>query len=343
MPDTSLTIPLPSSTVNFHPVFNHVIGQDTAKSVLSLAIASADIDEDERPDLCQPIFLGEAGLGKTELAETYGKAIAARLGCDMIRIGTPKDVRNLAEFDPIFERIVDDEYLVLYIDECHELEPSKPAHAKLATFIRKALDRQNDNKPIQIADRVTVFNRKKKVIILSTNHADKMDTALMSRMQKINLVPYKMDEIRAITNKILEKNDITVDNQQTVDRIAICGRGTARPIVNLVQNSIIPMMKCTSSSHLNNNIVMEALKQNEMFPGGLTLPEVAFLLVLRGAPKNRLQILSTVTSLDGGFAKAAAYLQTHKLVQMQTNGIFHLTSKGSAYIKHCREELGFRI
>jgi Holliday junction resolvasome RuvABC ATP-dependent DNA helicase subunit len=323
MPDTS----------PYHPAFNHIIGQKTAKSALSMSIASHECGA----ELSQPLILGEAGLGKTELAKSYGNAIAEKLGVQMVEIGSPRDVRNLTEFDPIFQQLVNDPKFVLYLDEVHELESGKVAHMKLITFLRKGLDRQNEGKVVQISDQYYIPDRKNKVIILSTNHPDKVDTAIRSRCMTINLMHYNKDEIRLITSSLLEKNGLVIDSDDTLERMASCGRGTARPIVNLMRDTLVPMAALFQTNVITNDMVMEALRQNEMFPGGFNLPETQMMVLLLDSPKNRNQILSRIPNLDGIFHKAAAYMQSYKVIDLQTNGMFRLTEKGKTYIAKCRE------
>jgi len=324
---------MPNTSPQYHPVFDNIVGQNTAKSALSMGIASLDCNA----ELPQPLFLGAPGLGKTELARAYGSAIAQKMGVMLTEIGSPKDIRNLTEFDPIFQRLMDEPQWVLYLDEVHEMEPGKVAHAKLILLLRKALDRQNEGRSIQIADQFFIPDRKNKVIILSTNHPAKVDDAIKNRCMTINLSHYNKDEIRLITSSLLEKNGLVVDNDDVLDRMASCGRGTARPIVNLVRDSLLPMSQLLSTTVITNEMVMESLKQNEMFPGGFNLPETQMLTLLADSPKNRNQILSRIPNLVGIFPQSAAYMQSYKVIDMQSNGVYQLTPKGKRYIAHCRE------
>lgn len=312
-----------------HPAFSHVVGQKNAKSLLSLSINSATQDG----ELIQPLFLGEAGLGKTELARTYGNTIAKELGVKMIEYATPKDFRLITDFDPFLDKLISDESYVVYIDECHEVDPKMVSHAKFLALLRKALDRQNDGKVIQIADRQTTFDRTKKVFILATNHPDKVDNAIKSRMDVINLTLYNMDEMKEITKRILEKHEMECDCEQTLTRISTCGRGTARPIVNLVQN----VFKIMGVSVIDNDIAMNALRMKEMYPAGLKGDEVRILEICKTKQFNRMQICSTLTGLIGVFSESAAYLIQKGLLEAVKGG-YKTTPKGQKYLRFAERE-----
>lgn len=312
-----------------HQAFKHIIGQNNAKSLLSLSINSAM----NSGELIQPLFFGEAGLGKTELARSYGNAIAKELDVEMIEYATPKDFRLISEFDPFLDRLINEEKYVVYIDECHELDTGMVSHAKFAAFIRKAIDRQNDGKVIQIADKQTMFDRSKKVFILSTNYPNKVDPAIKSRMDVINLVPYNMAELKEITEQIFKKNGMECDCEQTLMRIASCGRGTARPIVNLVQN----VFKLMNVSNIDNTLAMIALRMKEMYPAGLKADEVRLLDLCKTKGYSRMQIVSSLTGLNGIFSESVSYLIQKGLLNAG-HGIFKTSDKGKKYLTYVTRE-----
>jgi len=312
-----------------HPAFEHIIGQTNAKKLLSLSINSAK----NEGDLVQPLFFGEAGLGKTELARSYGNAVAEELGVEMIEYATPKDFRLVDDFDPFLDRLIGDPKFVVYIDECHEMDFKMPSHAKFNAYLRKALDRQNTGKLFQIADRVSDYDRTKKVIILATNHPNKVDTAIRSRMNVINLSTYNMKQMKEIARLILSKNDMEVDCEQTLDRIASCGRGTARPIVKLVMD----VFKLMNISTVDNAIAMSGLQMLDMYPAGLDSNEVKLLDVCKDQKYTRMQIVSVLSGLRGTFSESIAYLIQKNLL-FAGNGGFKTTVKGRKYLKYIDEE-----
>jgi Holliday junction resolvasome RuvABC ATP-dependent DNA helicase subunit len=320
-----------------HPAFNHLVEQHNAIEQLSLSIATADYNIAQSPqkplDLCQPLLLGAPGLGKTELALTYANSQAARLGCDIIRINTPRDIRNMDEFNPIFDRMLNEPKKIIYIDECHEMEKGKVAHGLLLAYLRASLDRQNTGKHFQVGPHLTTYDRSTNIVILSTNHPDKVDDALKSRCQVIDLVPYTPEGITQITQNLLEKHELTVDSDKTLNMISVCGRGTARPIVNLLNEQLLPLARNMGMSELNSAVVLESLRLAQMYPSGLSKPEIDFINSLKNGVKNRRQIESIVTSLDGQFPKASAFLQAKGFVHMQSNGMFYLTDRGTKYIR----------
>lgn len=310
------------------PVFDHIVGQNSAKSILSLSLKSLK----NGGELVQPLFLGEPGLGKTELARSYGNAVAETLGVTLMEYATPKDFRNLAEFDPFLDMLCSEKKFVVYVDECHELESGKVAHSIFQAMVRKALDRQNDGKVFQVADRTMQFDRKTQLFIFATNHTDKVDSAVRSRMSQINLIQYNMDQIQHITQRILEKNGMVCDCPETLKRIASCGRGTARPIVNLVKD----VFSLMNLSVIDTATAMSALRMKEMYPAGLNLNEVKVLDLLMDRSLTRLQIMSAISGLHGIFSESIAYLITKQLLDVETSGKYTITPKGKKYVNFCK-------
>lgn len=312
-----------------HSSLQHIVGQENAKNLLSLSISSVG----HNGDLIQPLLFGEAGLGKTEIARAYGNAIAEELGVSMQEFASPNDFRLIKDFDPILDILSNEKKYVLYIDECHELDLKMVSHAKFLVFLRKALDRQNDGKLLQVGDTVLTFNRKNQVIILSTNHPNKVDAALQSRMNIINLVNYNMKEMKEITRYILSKNNLECDCEQTLDRIAACGRGTARPITNLVQD-VFNLMNITT---VTNEFAMKALQMKEMYPAGLKIAEIKVLELCSNKQYNRMQIISAISNLQGCFGESIAYLIQRGLLTAESNG-YKTTEKGNKYITYITRE-----
>lgn len=312
-----------------HPAFEHIVGQNNAKQLLSLSVNSIHNEK----ELIQPLILGEAGLGKTEIARSYAKALSQEMGVNFIEFATPKDFRIVTDFDPFLDRLITDEKFVVYIDECHELDSKMVSHAKFIAYLRKALDRQNDGKTFQVADRVTSYDRKNKVFILSTNHPNKVDDALKSRMNVLVLPTYSMKELKEITQIILEKNNLICDCEQTLNRISSCGRGTARPIVNLVRD----VFNLMNVSVIDNELAMQGLRLLDMYPAGLTANEVRVLDLCKDKAYTKMQVSSAISGLSGVFAKSVAYLIQRGLLEAGS-GVYSTTEKGKKYLEYLERE-----
>ncbi len=98
--------------------FPHIIGQTAIKSRLE-----ASINAPENTDLSQPIFFGEAGLGKTELGNAYALAMAEKLGCEITHFNSPEEFRHQesAELSKLLTVLESDEPAVIVIDEIHKI------------------------------------------------------------------------------------------------------------------------------------------------------------------------------------------------------------------------------
>jgi len=338
MPDNTTENPS-VVTSNIHPAFASIVGQETVKSALSMSIAGVDVEN----ELIQPVLLGPPGVGKTEIARAYGKALANKMECRFIEIGTPKDIRNVLEFEPFFNDLIEQEKFVCYIDEVHEMEPSKVSHAKLIQLLRKGLDRQNEGKCVPIVDRTYVPSRKNKVFILATNHPNKVDSAIMNRCSEMRLSLYDTAQIREISANLFKKHNLIPESEQVLNRIAVTGRGTARPIVNLIRDHLEPMCKLESTQTVTNEHLMLALRNASMYPSGLNKGEIDMLQLLEdGNAKSKNQILVSVPTLDGMLSHSIAYMLKNAFVKIHPNGAVSITTKGKKYLKVI-DELGFLV
>lgn len=324
--------------MSFHPVFNNIVGQTITKSALSLSLANAATMKQTgvKVDLAQPLLLGEAGLGKTELARCYARQMSEILDIPFVEVSNPEDIRLMTVFEKWLSNLESMPSFVLFVDEVHKIGKDV-AHKYLHTFLLKMLDRQNVGQSVQVSDKYFIPDRANKIIILGTNVPGKVDPAIKSRMQNFNLSLYNRDEIKAITNLLFDSRGLQVESERLSEIIAGCGRGTARPIVNLVDDSLLPMTQNFGSNIVTQTMTMEALKHQEMYPLGLKKPEVEMLMRLKSGILTKNQIIMSIPALDGVMSQAVAYCSNCNLVQVATNSMIALTKKGKRYINDLAE------
>ena len=340
MPNETLT-ETPETNSRFHPALAGVIGQDNIKSALSLSLANAArmVRTGEKIAMTQPLLFGEAGLGKTKLAELYGNEMASILNVPFIRVENPEEIRLKSDFDKWFTRLESEPSFVLFIDEVHAMT-SQISHLLLKSFLMKMGDPSKVGTSIQVGSNFFVPDRTNKVIILGTNQAGKVDPAIVSRWQTFNLSLYNNQEIFQIANLLVANHGLTVESDRILAMIAGCGRGTARPIVNLLGDSVLPLCISQGTTVIDKDIVLEALRQQEMFPLGFDKAEVEMLSKIGNGTVSKMRILAMVPSLDGVLTKAIAYACNMNMLKIEHNGHVCLTKEGKAY-KAKVEKMGF--
>lgn len=341
MPNEALT-ETPENISPFHPSLAGVIGHNNIKSALSLSLSNAArmAETGERIALTQPLLFGEAGLGKTKLAEIYGNAMASILKVPFIRVENPEEIRLKVDFDKWITRLEAEPSFVLFIDEMHELKTNSPSHLYLKSFLMKMGDPSKIGTDIQVCSSYFIPDRTNKVIILGTNQAGKVDPAIVSRWQTFNLSLYNQKEIFQIANLLIVNHGLTVESDKILAMIAGCGRGTARPIVNLLCDSILPLCISQGTTVINRDIVLEALRQQEMFPLGFNKAEVEMIAKIGNDTISKLRIATMVPALEGVLTRAIAYACNANMVKVEHNGHISLTKAGRAY-KRKIEEMGF--
>jgi Holliday junction resolvasome RuvABC ATP-dependent DNA helicase subunit len=326
----------------FHPAFAGVVGQNNVKSAFSLSLSNAArmVETGEKIALTWPLLLGEAGLGKTNLAEIYGRELASILKVPFIRVENPEEIRLKVDFDKWFARLESEASFVLFLDEVHEMKPNQVSHLYLKSFLMKMGDPSKIGTSIQVGSNFFVPDRSNKVIILGTNQAGKVDPAILSRWQTFNLSLYNNQEILQIAKLLVSKYNLTVEDDKILALISGCGRGTARPIVNLLNDSILPLCISQGTTTISRDIVLEALRQQEMFPLGFNKAEVEMISKLGNSTVSKMRITAMVPALEGVLTKAIAYACNMNVMKVENNGHLALTKTGKAY-KNKIEEMGF--
>jgi Holliday junction resolvasome RuvABC ATP-dependent DNA helicase subunit len=312
-----------------HTVFKDYIGQKNAIRSLSLSLFSGESNNG-----FNSIFISaEKGMGKTELAKTYGSACAEILKCKMLWIDKVADFR--LEDSPTWADLNSfmtnpDIPGVLVIDECHDAGGAFTRQQQIFwSYVRSALDKQNKGKTFQISsDTFTSFDNKKKVIILMTNHPGKISDAVRDRFVKIDLAPYTDDEMIKITEKMLIDNELTIDaneEKNVVGLIAKASSGTARPIDNLIRHYLVKFNK----SVIDWATTVYAMQCADMYPRGLTANEILLLQYAMNKPISPLQIKHTIPGLADTLANSICKLNKYGYISVANNGTIMTTSNAS--------------
>ena len=330
--------------MNINPVFNHVVGQETAKVRLSQSIASAV----NGGEMNSPLLTAEAGVGKSHLARAAIQGYKDA-GFDTLTFNSPAEFREKGEaFSSFISLLMDSPKYAIFIDEAHEINGSQGQAAtvqlaKVRSFLMKALDKGNEGREIRLDSELVVnFSRKKGSIILATNFPHMLDKsgAFQSRCDHIPLDLYNENELIQILQGMLVKEGFQTANENTLAMIARCGRGTARPLEKIVGQLKIQLSAEGKKKHtINREDVISALKLSKMFPRGIKGWEIDVIKLCHGRALRDGHITSLLPHVEPeALRKSKGYLiEGCKLMQATTHGIM-TTTLGSRYVDTLKNE-----
>jgi Holliday junction resolvasome RuvABC ATP-dependent DNA helicase subunit len=281
--------------------FENVIGQDLAKASLTDSIRSGL----KGGPMLSPLITGEAGNGKTHLAAAYCDAMEAE-GVRVLRY-VPRELRLGEGLDDILEAFQSGEKYVLWIDEMHELKGSTGAAATVTlnliyNMIMRMLDGTNHGKIININSNTSiVFDPTKGSIVGTTNFPDRLDKsgAFQSRFDKLELDLYDEKELVDILKMMLSQKGFHHLNDKTLGMIARCGRGTGRPLEQIVKSlAIAHTASGKKQKTINAKEVLDALRRNRIYPKGLQEHEVEMMAYARDRTMQNRTFKSRMPKLE---------------------------------------------
>lgn len=320
--------------------FSNIIGQTSIVSRLTASINS------DGALLAQPIFFGEAGLGKTAIGKAYANAIAEKLKTEVTFFNSPEEFRH-ADGDE-FKSLLNwfrAKTGILVIDECHKFG-DKPTiqMQKVHNFLLKCLDAQNEGK-LLVFDTIRVgeneyetrefsHDKSKKVIVMMTNYKNKVNPALASRMDVCELQPYSHAELEKICIQMLASAGMVAECDKTIALLAKASRGTARPLYNMIQH-----FSRFGIEIVTRDFAIQTMRDLDMFPRGLSKHEIHLLQIAR-KPTTKSIAQMVVTGLQGNIAKSVAYLMGHGLMEAMSGSQIKTSKKGENFL-HTLQTIGF--
>ena len=322
-----------------HPAFNSIVGLKQTKELLSLSLRAIVTGK----SLTSPFFKGEAGCGKTEVAKAYARAVAAGLQCEILFMQSPAEFRDVtsAAWDHLKQWCLSDEPGVLYVDEIHELFQKQTKQSQtFAQFLRKALDAQNKGAQFSFDGvNFTTFDKTKKVIIVSTNHPEKVDSAIASRFESVILPLYSEEELSQIAKLMMAKEGLISSTANKVNKetglpedkvltvLAKASRGTARPIWTIVEQL----------AKMGRNLVslgdaFQVMQLKGLFPHGLNSEEVRALAMMAAQPVKRNLLESAFPNFGKTFRESIAHMMNRELLTQAPSGHYVCSEKGKKYL-----------
>lgn len=328
-----------------HNVFATTIGQNIATARLSESILSGANNK----EMLSPLLIGEAGKGKTQLANAYIEGMK-EIGCDVLEFGTPAELRSKgAAFSSFVQIVMESDHYAIKFDEAHEINgaPGQSPTVQLAMvrqFLMKAMDTTNNGKNIRLNDELTVnFSRKRGSIVMATNFPHLLDKsgAFQSRCDTIVLDDYTDQELIDILQIMLAKVEFKPACDKTLEMIAKCGRGTARPLEKIVDQLKITANAGNGKKTINKDDVLGALKMTKMYPLGLLAWEIDILKRTQLAIRDNVLRAIMPNIEKATFDKSKGYLLGKGLVAPTTQGT-QRTEKGTRYLAEVAK-IGFAV
>jgi len=320
--------------------FKGIIGQ--INHILAL---SNMVEANEKVNMAIPGFIvtGERGAGKTKLMTSLIKAINPEHilpQCDIeAHLPTPNTIRgdngSQVEYDSFVEHAIialsSGKKTLFVFDEVHELGKGpkyNPLTFKyLAIFFMKAgiLSKEGRKGMIKLGQTEILWDPSLHFIVIGTNFADKLDSALVSRFREVNLSAYTQEELLEIFKIKLEEKGFQANEDTVALMVRVC-RTSAREIDTLV-GEISSVIGAQGKKTINKQDVVTAMKQMEKYPFGFNKEFVRALQKLDSVVLTQPVIQSLFPSLKAIIGNELAIASHHDLVSRSTKG-WSLTEKG---------------
>jgi Holliday junction resolvasome RuvABC ATP-dependent DNA helicase subunit len=262
--------------VKIHPNFSSFIGQTAAVKKLSFKIKSADT----RKGIVRPLlFGGPKGIGKTEAARLFGKALRKADGSprNLIEINS-STVKKTSFFDVLYPQIKKLGGCAIFFDECHQLD------VNFVNLLLSVLNTDaNPVRTVMVNGNPYEFDLREDCFLFATTEFDKIFGPLKDRLDKINFVPYTSEELGQIMLTRIPSH-ISIENGVLSD-ITKTLRGNARSAVQMAEN-ICEHAENEDISFIGRKEWMDIRDYLNILPLGLTVDEVAVLKFLQKGPST---------------------------------------------------------
>lgn len=267
-----------------HTHFHGIIGQTVAKSRLEGIIAGAAM---EKGFMAPAVILAPPGLGKTKMLEAAKAATRGVLNRKVLSFASGSEMGSpTVFFEDVLVPHVHDKDVMMVVDEFHE------AHKGVQNIIRSMVEISTARhvKTVSRGDMTVDVHPNRFSLLIATNKVDTIDSALMSRLERIDLALYSDEEMEKILFQGLGESGITF-NDNTLRSLAECNRGSARDVVKWA-NAVRRHVAIAGKMTVNKQDCKEIIREREHFPRGVTKNELSTLLSLEKAGDLQLKELA---------------------------------------------------
>ncbi|ENY68681.1 Holliday junction DNA helicase ruvB [Metamycoplasma auris 15026] len=262
--------------------FDDFVGQHKIISTLKVMINAAI--KQQRP-IDHLLFYGPPGLGKTTLAQI----IANEINANIVYIQGPL-IQKKSDILTLFSSLNEND--IIFIDEIHGINKN------VEELLYSAIEDYVIDLPIGVEGDMKIMrlNLKKFSLIGATTRFNLISNPLKDRFGYIGkLLPYSIKEIKTIIKNSAQRNGIEIA-EDAIDEIALNSRSTPR-IANNFLKRVNDFAIYSNQKTIDRNIVKEAFNYLDIYPGGLSVFHIEYLMVLRNVFKNKSASLDTLSSI----------------------------------------------
>lgn len=324
--------------MNIDKAFKNIVGQENAKARLSSSLDSID-----NGGIMENLLVGgQAGLGKSALMRAHSEALKER-GFEVLYLEKAAELRKKGScYDGWLQMIMDCPRYAIFFDEVQTLFKKTTIQTdSVVEYLMKVGDGGNRRKTVRVGEEMTCsFDPSNHVVFLGTNLEGDLTDAILDRYPRLALKEYDHDQLVAILQIMLGREDMKPACETTLANIAKCGRGTARPMEKIITQLRVAVGH--SKSTINREDVTTALKLADMFPLGVESQEIQILQATKSTPMRDVVLSAVLPSVDSKTLKASkGYLIAQKLGVQLTSG-FQATDKGVRYMTDI-QKAGFKL
>lgn len=251
-----------------------IVGQEQAKARIKQILLGALADEGFMPPV---LIVAPPGVGKSHILKIWNALVRCLLEKRVLQFATGEECGTRTSFmEDVLMGHVDGKKAHVSVDEAHEAK--KPVLNLFRSLLEPCVNRLNRVLQVPMSDATVTWNPHLNSMTLATNQIDKLDPALVSRCERIDLSLYSDEEMEEILQRALKGANIRF-NENTLRLVAMCNRGTARDLIHW-QNSIRSFASIAGKNTINKDDIFEIIKRREALPLGVSKAELKTLLYL---------------------------------------------------------------
>ncbi len=334
-----------------HDCLSGVIGQELAKERISYTLANAALGRNVR----SVIFTGRTGLGKDHLTDATLDGFN-KIGWKTHDFSRPGQILG-AEYISLCEDIATAGLPVaIKIGEAHDLLKIKRVQLqRLHQFIMIFTDDRNIGKERYVNDGEIggLVDHSRLIFILNTNFPGKLEegrgsNSFLDRLNHCKLEDYTNPQIVTILHKMSNSAGVKI-HENTIDLIAKCARGTARPLQNIITE--LAGMNMGKKDTINRDQVIRAIQLAQLYPLGLSVEEIGILVycltpTLQGSLNTLLPNMEPVAVRNSlaFLSRCGRDKDGHpaSFIDRLSGGGFQTTPRGKKYMDDIKKD-GFKL
>ena len=300
----------------------HIVGQDSVKNVLSVAIDSCQMDNLTLP---HALMVGGPGLGKTAIAQV----LAAELAADYFEI-LGQSIKHPSDLNSVLLAATDKS--IVFIDEAHELKTEFQTALYLALDKRKVV-LSGGNKSGGAPQSIPLADF---ALLLASTDEHQLLQPLRDRMRLLLRFTYYSEE--ELTTILFQRSKALgwEIHEELFPLISTRSRGTPRIALRILQ-ACRRVARSEGEFTITMDHLARACNLDQLDELGLGPTEQQYLEAL-AAGNSRLNVLSSILGLPSRTLSTVIepFLIRVGLLMKDDQGRRQLTAKGREHLSNSR-------